>query len=290
MKQGIFTMSEEMYHSDKIGSEITLSNSIAKIIIQQSPQHAWYAHPRLNPRYQSVDSDRFDLGTACHSLLLEQSDAKIVYIDHDDYRTNAAKETRDMARAKGLTPILRKYEKSMLEMVSKAHEKIKNSELAGIFQNGKPEQTLVWQDGDAWCRARLDWLRADNKVILDYKTTDSADPETCIRKIASMGYDMQASFYKRGLVACGGSEDAVFVFLFQEITAPYACCLVGLSEMFIEIANEKVEQAISIWDMCMKTGKWPSYPDQITLAEPPAWALTQYLNMMEERALGEENE
>jgi len=290
MKQGIFTMSEEIYHSDKIGSEITLSNSIAKIIIQQSPQHAWYAHPRLNPRHQSVDSDRFDLGTACHSLLLEQSDAKIVYIDHDDYRTNAAKETRDMARAKGLTPILRKYEKSMLEMVSKAHEKIKNSELAGIFQNGKPEQTLVWQDGDARCRARLDWLRADNKVILDYKTTDSADPETCIRKIASMGYDMQASFYKRGLVACGGSDDAVFVFLFQEITAPYACCLVGLSEMFIEIANEKVEQAISIWDMCMKTGKWPSYPDQITLAEPPAWALTQYLNMMEERALGEENE
>lgn len=289
MKQGIFTMSEEMYHSDKIGEEITLSNSIAKIIIQQSPQHAWYAHPRLNPRHQSVDSDRFDLGTACHSLLLEQSDAKIVYIDHDDYRTNAAKETRDMARAKGLTPILRKYEKSMLEMVSKAHEKIKNSELAGIFQNGNPEQTLVWQDGDAWCRARLDWLLADNKVILDYKTTDSADPETCIRKIASMGYDMQASFYKRGLVACGGSEDAVFVFLFQEITAPYACCLVGLSEMFIEIANEKVEQAISIWDMCMKTGKWPSYPDQITLAEPPAWALTQYLNMMEERALGEEN-
>ena len=132
MQQGIFTMSEETYHSDKIGSEITLSNSIAKIIIQQSPQHAWYAHPRLNPRHKSVDSDRFDLGTACHSLLLEQSDAKIVYIDHDDYRTNAAKETRDMARAKGLTPILRKYEKSMLEMVSKAHEKIKNSELAGI--------------------------------------------------------------------------------------------------------------------------------------------------------------
>ena len=290
MKTGIFNISEEAYHADNIGDEITLSNSIAKILINQSPQHAWYAHSKLNPHYQPYESDRFDLGTACHSLLLEQSDAKIVYIDHDDYRTDAAKETRDMARAKGLTPILRKYEKSMLEMVSKAHEKIKNSELAGIFQNGKPEQTIVWQDGDAWCRARLDWLRADNKVILDYKTTDSADPETCIRKIASMGYDMQASFYKRGLVACGGSEDAVFVFLFQEITAPYACCLVGLSEMFIEIANEKVEQAISIWDMCMKTGKWPSYPDQITLAEPPNWQLQQYLNMMEERALGEDNE
>ena len=184
MKTGIFTIDEEAYHSDNLGEVPTLSNSIAKIIIQQSPQHAWYAHSKLNPHYQPYNSDRFDLGTACHSLLLEQSDSKIVYIDADDFRTNAAKQARDEARAKGLTPILRKYEFQMLEMVSKAHEKIKHSELDGIFQNGKPEQTLIWQEGDAWCRARLDWLRADNKVILDYKTTDSAEPEACIRKIA----------------------------------------------------------------------------------------------------------
>jgi hypothetical protein len=200
---------------------------------------------------------------------------------------HAAKEQRDMARAKGLTPILRKYENSMKDMVSQAVLKIKNSELNGIFQNGKPEQTLVWQEGESWCRARLDWLRADNRVILDYKTTESAEPEACVRKIAAMGYDMQASFYKRGLTACGGPEDAVFVFLFQEITAPYACCLVGLSPMFLEIANENVEQAINIWSMCMKTGKWPSYPDSITVAEPPNWQYQQYMNMMEERALGE---
>jgi hypothetical protein len=286
MKQGIFTVSEETYHADKLGDEITLSNSIAKILIQQSPQHAWFAHPRLNPKHRSAESDRFDLGTACHSLLLEQSDAKIVYVDADDYRINAAKEQRDMARAKGLTPILRKYETSMKDMVSQAVVKVKNSELAGIFQNGKPEQTIVWQEGDAWCRARLDWLRADNKVILDYKTTESADPETCVRKIASMGYDMQASFYKRGLVACGGPEDAVFVFLFQEITAPYACCLIGLSNTFIEIADQKVNDAIEIWQDCIKSGKWPSYSDSVHYAEPPNWMLQQFMNDMEAKANG----
>ena len=217
---------------------------------------------------------------------MEQSDAKIVFIDADDYRTNAAKEQRDMARAKGLTPILRKYENSMKDMVSQAVLKIKNSELNGIFQNGKPEQTLVWQEGESWCRARLDWLRADNKVILDYKTTESAEPEACVRKIAAMGYDMQASFYKLGLVACGGPEDAVFVFLFQEITAPYACCLIGLSNTFIEIADQKVNDAIEIWQDCMKTGKWPSYSDQVHYAEPPNWVLSQYMAEMEARANG----
>lgn len=284
MKTGIFTISEETYHADKIGDEITLSNSIARIIISQSPQHAWFAHPRLNPKHQSVNSDRFDLGTACHSLLLEQSDNKIVYLDFDDFRTNAAKAGRDEARAKGLTPILRKYETSMKDMVSQAIIKIKNSEINGIFQNGKPEQTLVWQEGAAWCRARLDWLQADNKVILDYKTTESAEPEACVRKIASMGYDMQASFYKRGLVACGGSEDAVFVFLFQEITPPYACCLVGLSNTFIEIADQKVNDAIEIWTDCMKNGKWPSYSDNVHYADPPNWLLSQYMAEMEAKA------
>jgi len=145
---------------------------------------------------------------------------------------------------------------------------------------------ITIKEGDAWCRARLDWLRADNKVILDYKTTESADPETCIRKIASMGYDMQASFYKRGLVACGGAEDAVFVFLFQEITAPYACCLIGLSNTFIEIADQKVNDAIEIWQDCIKNGKWPSYSDNVHYAEPPNWALSQYMAEMEARANG----
>ena len=93
-------------------------------------------------------------------------------------------------------------------MVRVAKNKIESSELAGIFKNGKPEQTLTWKEGNIYCRARLDFLRNDHLVILDYKTTDSADPEACVRKIGQMGYDIQASFYKRGLVACGGSVRA----------------------------------------------------------------------------------
>lgn len=287
MKAGIHTISAEQYHADTLVDLPTLSNSIAKILVTQSPQHAWCAHSRLNPNYESDDSSRFDLGSAAHAVLLEKDFSKIQFIEADDWRTKEAKSQRDMARAKGLLPVLHKYENMLRSMVSRAHEKIANSELKGIFDDGKPEQTLLWQDGEAWCRARLDWLRTDQRVILDYKTTDSASPEACVRKISQMGYDIQASFYKRGLVACGGPEDAVFVFLFQEIEPPYACCLVALSTMYIEMANEKVDQAIEIWSMCMASGKWPSYPSEVVIAEPPPWEVTKYMNMMEERALGE---
>lgn len=286
MKQGIFNISEQEYHGDNIGDEITLSNSIAKILIAQSPQHAWHAHPRLNPHYTPTNKEEFDFGTAAHAILLEKDTSKIEFIDADDYRTKAAKEARDMAYAKGLTPVKKKYEKPLMDMVSAAIEKVKKSELNGIFENGLAEQTLVWKDGDVWCRGRMDWLRNDHRVVLDYKTTTSADPETCVRKIAQMGYDMQASFYKRGLVACGAPEDLVFVFLFQEIEPPYACCLIALSNTFIEIADHKVNEAIRIWGECLKNGKWPSYSDQVHYAEPPNWVLQQYMNDMEEKAYG----
>ena len=287
MKTGIYNMTDKQYHSDDIHDQPSLSNSIAKILIQQSPQHAWYAHPRLNPDYASDESSRFDLGSAAHAVLLENDYNKIQFIDADDWRSKEAKAQRDLARAKGILPVLKKYEQPLKEMVSIAKYKIESSELAGIFENGKPEQTLTWQEGDIYCRARLDFLRNDDMVILDYKTTDSADPETCVRKIGQMGYDIQASFYKRGLVACGGSENAVFVFLFQEIEPPYACCLIALSNTYIEIADEKVNRAIGLWSECMATNKWPSYSSLIHYAEPPAWILQQHMNLMEEKALNE---
>ena len=289
MQQGIYTINDGEYHRDP-APEPSLSSSLARTIITQSPLHAWHKHPRLNSAHESEESSRFDLGSAAHAVLLENDFNKIVFVEADDWRTKEAKLQRDMARAKGLLPILSKYETPLREMVHTAKCKIERSELAGLFENGKPEQTLIWQEGEAWCRARLDYLRNDNRVILDYKTTESAEPEVCKRKIAAMGYDMQASFYKRGLVACGGSEDAVFIFLFQEIEPPYACCLIGLSEIFIEIADENVNQAINIWQMCIKNNVWPGYSGGVQLAEPPNWQLQQYLNMMEERALGENDE
>lgn len=281
MKKGIYTISAEQYHADKMHEEPSLSNSIAKILIQQSPQHAWYAHSRLNPDYVSDDSSRFDLGSAAHAVLLENDYNKINFVEADDWRTKEAKSQRDAARARGILPVLKKYELPLKEMVRVAKHKIENSELAGIFNNGKAEQTLFWQEGEIYCRARLDFLRNDQLVILDYKTTETAEPEACVRKIGQMGYDIQASFYKRGLVACGGSENAVFVFLFQEIEPPYACCLIALSNTYIEIADEKVNRAIDMWTESMASNRWPSYSSLVHYAEPPAWVMQQHMNMME---------
>ncbi|MCZ7538275.1 MAG: PD-(D/E)XK nuclease-like domain-containing protein [Acidimicrobiia bacterium] len=86
-------------------------------------------------------------------------------------------------------------------MVAAAREQLAELDVDPLpFTEGKPEQTIVWEDGGATCRARIDWLHTDGTAIDDYKTTSkSADPESFTRTLFSMGYDVQAAFYLRGL-------------------------------------------------------------------------------------------
>src|SRR3990167_3107064 len=274
MIAGIHTISAEAYHADPC-DEPSLSSSMVSVLLNQSPRHAWMQHPKLNPDYQSEENSRFDLGSDAHALLLEGNQAKIAVIDAEDWRTKKAKEERDTARENGLLPVLAKYDFALKAMVKAAREFIETTELKGIFENGQPEQTVIWQEHDIWCRSRPDWLTNDYKIILDYKTTDSAAPETFIRQIPRMGYDLQAEFYTRGIYRLFNLMP-VFIFLAQEIEPPYACSLVSLSNAYRDIADAKVERAIQLWSDCLSSGNWPSFNPAIHYAEAPGWLLAQH--------------
>lgn len=274
MKPGIHLgVSAASYHADCC-VEPSLSASIAHVLLTQSPMHAWYAHPRLNPHYKPYHDSRFDIGTAAHAMLLEQDQSRIVVLEFDDYRKKDAKAARDAARVAGKTPILAKHHAACDAMVRAAHNAVDASEVAGVFDSGAPEQTCIWQDGGAHCRSRFDWLNGDGSIILDYKTAESAAPDGFIRRMPSLGYMTQAAFYLRGARANGLNPR--FVFMVQEIEPPYACSFVALSPTMQEIADAAVEQALEIWRECVSTGKWPGYPQRICYAEPTTWQMQDH--------------
>ena len=96
MTPGIYTMTAQDYHAGPCPAP-ELSNSLIKVLLGQSPLHAWTKHPKLNPGFRQYESDKFDRGTAAHSMLLEGED-NIVIVDAEDWRTKAAKEAREAAR------------------------------------------------------------------------------------------------------------------------------------------------------------------------------------------------
>jgi len=259
------------YHADATGYPPSLSSSIAKLLITRSPRHAWLAHPRLNPNYRPEESSRFDLGSAAHALLVEGQD-RMAVVEAQDWRTKAAQEARDAARAQGKFPVLAYQHTVVKEMVKVCKQAVAdNEDLAGYTLDGGDgisEHVIVWHEGATYMRARLDRVSKDRKVIFDYKTTDNAEPESFLRQIFSLGYDVQGAFYLRA----NQRPETKYVLVVQEIEPPYAVSFLGLSPDVIELGKRKVERAIALWRECMASGKWPGYPQRVCYVEAPAWA------------------
>jgi len=274
----ILDLSAEDYHSDQVAADtVTLSASIARILIAESPAHARAAHPRLNPDWEPSHDEKFDVGTIAHSLLLE-GEAAVVVIDAPDWRTKAAQEQRDEAYDAGQTPVLLKNWAAVERMVDAVQSQVAALPVdPPLFADGKPERSLIWDENGVACRARLDWLRDDLAAIDDLKTTSrSANPDGWSRTIFNIGYDVQLAFYLRGLKAVTGAE-AEFRFVVVETSPPYALSVMSLAPGALELANAKVDWALATWKRCLETDTWPAYPTRVAYAEAPSWEETRWL-------------
>src|SRR5258708_6783242 len=119
MEPGLQQIAEAAYHADPC-PVASVSAGIVDILTRESPLHAWYASPKLNPNYVEQVDSKFDIGTAAHALLFEGMD-KAVIVEADDWRTKLARETRDAIRASGKLPLLAKHHVTVLEMVEAAN-------------------------------------------------------------------------------------------------------------------------------------------------------------------------
>jgi len=274
---GILSVPADAYHRDEIGDQPTLSATIAKLIVSRSPLHAWTAHPRLNPAYVRDDDPKFDLGNIAHAVLLEGV-AAVEVIEADDWRTNAAKEARDMARADGKIPLLGKHYFDVLQMVEAVRKQLADHEARPpLFLDGKPEQTITWTDEGVQCRARLDWLHDDLSAYDDLKTTSrSANPEAYSRALFGVGGDVQAAMYLRGIRAVTGAEPD-FRWAVVETQPPYALSVISPGPDVLAIGDSKVRYALNVWKRCLETGEWPAYPNRVCWAEAPAYEDARWL-------------
>lgn len=251
------------YVDDSICAEPSLSTGIAQALIERTARHAWQEHAKLGGG-SDEPTGRSDIGQAVHSLSL--GGAPTVYVSANDWRTKAAQEARDAARAEGRIPLLASHERDVETAAANAKAAIAR------FGGGKPEVTMLWRDGLVWCRGRADWLTDDGAYDLDIKTCENADPAAWIRStLVQGGYDVQAALRTVGHeTLTKRTRDVLFVLV--EIKPPYAVSVVGLAPAFVELGRRKVAHAVKLWGECLRANKWPAYDQRIHYAEPPGWA------------------
>ena len=290
MKPGIHPdVPASSYHAAGIAEKPALSASIAKILVGRSPRHAWHAHPRLNPNWKPDERKTFDIGSAAHLLFLEgeRFAERVASLDFADWRSKAAQAARDAARAEGRIPLLADQWARIVEMVEAVHEQVPGLEMdPPMFVGGKPEQTLIWREGETVCKARLDYLHDTFLTADDFKTVTtergSAKPDVWERVFWHTGCDIEAVFHSRGVYALTGKWPE-FRLLVAESTPPFGISVVTLHESALEIAKAKVDYAIETWAKCMASGVWPSYPPRAVAVEAN-WRQHEEARLLEEAA------
>lgn len=284
MNPGFHVVPSEAYHADPCAAP-SLSSSIAQILLRESPRKAWSSHPKLNPDFKPDTDQKFDLGSCAHAVFLEDKKDGIAVAEFDDWRTKAAREFRDAARATGRIPLLAKHFEAVNRMTSVAKAFVQESEVAEFWNapDAKSEVTAVWKEGSVWLRARFDRFSQAKQFIGDYKTTENVAPEAFSKQILRMGYHIQDAFYRR---ACRnlGLPEVRFVFLAQSVEAPHECSLHGCDPALQQIADAEVDRAVQTWRVCLQTGRWPSYGGRIHWAMPTTYMITEHEMRLQEAA------
>jgi hypothetical protein len=262
------------YHQDPVQTP-SLSTSLAKVLTERTPKHAWLAHPRLNLEHEPDNKRVYDLGAAAHALLLGEDD-QVDVIEAPDFRTKAAKEARDASLEAGRNPVLQHVYEQAQAMVRAARAQLQHHEegYLALDPANACETTLVWQRQDGvWCRCRVDILPPAGGLIFDYKTTSaSANPEDWTRKsLFDTGAYLSAASYPEAIKAVRGLEGWEMRYIVQETTPPYALSVVGLDPTAIAYAQAKWERAAATWRWCMQHDVWPGYVAKTAFAELPPW-------------------
>lgn len=277
-------ISEKDYHADNLCDTITLSRSLAQVLIEQAPIHAFQAHPRLGgkPEAEAAEDDdttpAMDFGSLGHKLLLGRGQ-EVVVGEWKTFATNAAKDFRKQARAEGKLPVLRKTYDRGVALKAGATEELKRLGLHDQFFAAKPEVVALFDDGPVRCRCMFDRLLIDggSATVFDVKITDSANPKVCERQIQNMKYDLQDAFYLTGLHRLIKDIEgrARFIFLFIENSFPFVVTPIELDGAFKSNGISKYCHAYAIWQKCLQLNQWPAYVDGVYKASPKEWALAE---------------
>lgn len=282
-------MSDELFPSPEQDPEPVkvprLSPTIAKIMVERSPLHAWQAHSMFGGGNGKESTDAQNVGKILEALVFSQPiegpDSEFVILPFDNYKKKEAQEARDDALAHDKTPILARE----LEVHIAAGVIIKRrlADQGVVFEGGEYQKLVEWtcQTTGANCKGFSDYYRGG--IIWDLKCVADASPRKVQRSFVDYGWDIQSAAYKDGIETnypdLAGRVRAIYTF--AETSPPYVVHLYEPDGMMRELGENKWDRAKRQWVECLETGVWPGYFSGVGQITPTPWQMNALDETME---------
>jgi hypothetical protein len=247
-------ISNKDYHADP-----ALGSTSLKTLALRTPAHwKWESeHP--------VHKDAYDIGTAAHSLILEDDMSQLVIVEANDWKLKASQVAKATARAEGKIALLPKE----LDQVKAMRDSVMAHPLArNAFTRHRAEASAFWEEDGLMLKCRPDAWK--DGLVVDLKTTVDANPNEFGKTAFNFGYFMSAPHYIDGIKAAAG-ENVQFAFVNVEKTPPYLVSVTELNDEDLNRGRYQLDRAKRIYRECTAADNWPGYP-QFTTTSLPRWA------------------
>lgn len=278
-----FDISADAYFADPC-PQPSLTQSLCKVLLNQSALHAMHEHPRLAPPVEADEpAEKYvaaqAIGNAVHATLIGRGKTLAVG-EFDNWRTKDAQKFREIAEQHNRTPILHKHMTQAHDTVLAVRLQLVNAGWSDAFREGHGEAVVCWQEDGLWFRTMIDWTGPHLRTAYDLKTTAASfAPHIIGRKMVDDGWDIQAAMHERALDAIDpkGAGRRKFRFVAIENYPPYAMVPVEITETWLTMGRKKLDAAIGIWRAAMRSGRFEGYPTTPVYPEYPGWQEKQWL-------------
>ena len=242
-----------------------LSRSVAWALRKSCPAQVWHDMKHPTPS----DAPHFVMGDCTHAATLEpfrldeEYGVKPESIDGSGPRTNAYKAAFEEMQnhAPDKRWLTASDYKRCMDMAASAREH-------PIMQTylDDPESVIegtgFFEHEGADCKLRTDLWNSGAGVVVDLKTTQSANEKDFARSVVKYGYAFQACWYLHGLRLMGENPKQ-FIFVCVEKAAPYLTNAFTLSASDVDRQKSVMADACKLWATCMDSGVWPGYSDDV---------------------------
>lgn len=270
---GLYDIPMEIYHGDCCEAHSVSGSGLFKIE-QTSLAHYWW-NSYLNPERDPPDSPALSFGRAAHAMILGEPEfaKSFVISPYPDFRTKEAREWKANETRTIITLDQLRQIRAMAKTIV-AHPLLKNA-----FQDGAPEQSLIWKDAETgiWLKSRPDWLPHTLQFVPNYKTARTGKPADWARAAFDLGYHVGAALTLEGLKQIRGWDKATYYFVVQEKEAPYLVTPILMQDTAIEWGALLFRRSLRRLAEALSTNKWPGYSDAVVEVQMPAYKESQLL-------------
>lgn len=215
-------------------------------------------------------TDAMDFGSAVHIALLEPErfGSLVAVSPKFDRRTKQGKADFEAfeIQSQGKIVITDEENASIVRIVARCKSIPIIAEALSTFEK---EKVFTWEMGGLQCKAKLDLVDIANNVIIDVKTTRSADPSAFVRQAIDLRYDLQLGHYSYAV----NGLSTVYAIAIESDTEQVSC--IDLTDIVHSPFTEgRYQQALNAALRVREMKECPlKYGTEIVRASLPKWAL-----------------